>query len=83
MKYEHRGKRSCLIISIIYKDTQAAAPTNRVADQDPEAHSASLLHDTLGIFKGGNKQTEDYHGMFDTTYFIDWICQVLEKSQYL
>ena len=59
VKYQHRGERSCFIMSIIYKDTQAAAPTNGVADQDPEAHNASIFHDTLVIFKGSNKHTED------------------------
>ena len=79
VKAQHKGKRFCFIAAIIEEDTHAAAPINGAADQDPNVHKAGLLHDTLDIFEGGKKQTEDYHGMFDTTYFIGWMQKLLDS----
>jgi hypothetical protein len=40
--------------------------------------------ETLDIFEGGKKQTKDYHGMFDHTYFFKWrekLLRLLEQKE--
>ena len=32
----------------------------------------------IDVFGGGKKQTVDLHGMFDSTYFIAWIQNMLD-----
>jgi transposase len=40
--------------------------------------AAQLLHETIDIFEGG-KQTKDYHGMFDSKYYIAWMRKLLSS----
>ena len=36
--------------------------------------------DTFDIFEGG-KQTADYHGIFDTKYFVAWMVMLLDALE--
>ena len=36
------------------------------------------MHETLDIFEGGKKQSVDYHGMFDSAYFVRWMDKLIE-----
>jgi transposase len=40
--------------------------------------AAQLLHETIDIYEGG-KQTKDYHGMFDSKYYIAWMRKLLSS----
>ena len=42
-----------------------------------DAQNLGLLHYTLKIFEGGNKQTKDYHGMFNHSYFVGWVRKLM------
>jgi len=39
---------------------------------------AQLMHETLDIFEGCKKQTKDYHGIFNTNYFVKWMQLLLD-----
>ena len=48
-------------------------------DKDqPEEHKAGLMIKTLDIFEGGKKQSVNYHGMFDSAYFIRWMDKLIK-----
>ena len=74
VKAMHKGRRYCFIAAIIDEDQTLS---NVAEEEKPEAAKAHLLLDTLDIFVGG-KQTVDYHGMFVTEYFVDWMKKLLE-----
>lgn len=73
VKAQHKGRRYCFIAAII--DADRSVPE---AERN-EAQKAALLRDTLDIFEGGKKQTKDYHGMFDSNYFILWMKKLLDS----
>jgi transposase len=80
-KSPHKGKRYCFIAAIIDADPTVPA-AQRTAEQ-----KAHLMQDTLRIFQGGKKgerkkkDTKDYHGMFDTDYFVAWMKALLKALQ--
>ena len=76
-KAQHKGKRYCFIAAIIDDDRR---PEMQAIPDDvrPNANKAGLMHETLDIFEGGKKQTADYHGMFDSAYFINWMVKLLQ-----
>ena len=37
--------------------------------------------DTLDIFEGGKRQTVDYHGMFNHTYFVTWMNKLFDALE--
>ena len=39
---------------------------------------AGLMNKALNIFEGGKNQTAGYHGMLDSTYFINWMVKLLQ-----
>ena len=76
-KAHHKGQRYCFIAAIIDDDRSAevrAIPEN----ERPDLFNAGLMMDTLDIFQGGSKQTADYHGMFNSEYFIKWMRKLLD-----
>ena len=34
---------------------------------------------TIEVFEGGKKQTVDFHSMFDSTYFIAWMQNMIDS----
>jgi hypothetical protein len=74
-KAQHKGKRYCFIAAIIDADKRRPALPDEIK---PECQKAQVMLETLDIFEGGKKQTADYHGMFDTTYFVKWMEKLLE-----
>lgn len=69
--WRHKGRRYCFIAAIIdeNKDVRRELQT----DND----KAHLLKDTLDIFEGG-RQTKDYHGMFNSSYYVKWMEELLK-----
>ena len=39
------------------------------------------LFEIIGVFGGGKKKTVDFHGMFDSTYFIAWMQNLLDSLE--
>ena len=76
-KAQHKGKRYCFIAAII-DDNQSPAVMAIPDNLRPDADKAGFMHETLDIFEGGKKQTADYHGMFDSAYFIKWMEKLLQ-----
>jgi len=74
VKAMHKERRYCFIDAIIDED-----PTfSEISEEEkPASAKAHLMLDTLDVFEGG-KQTVNYHGMFDTKYFVDWMVKLLE-----
>lgn len=70
VKQQHKGRRYCFIAAII--DADQSIPH----DQRTSVQEAQLMEETLDIFVGG-KQTIDYHGMFNHTYFVTWMRKLL------
>lgn len=66
---KHKGRRYCFIAAIIDGDPNLE---NELWSGYDEPH---LIEETLHIFEGG--RTKDYHGMFNTTYFINWMEKLL------
>ena len=74
---EHKGQRYCFIAAII--DDDKSPDVLALPDEDrPEERKAGLMIETLDIFEGGKKQSVDYHGMFDSAYFIRWMDKLIE-----
>jgi hypothetical protein len=68
---KHKGRRYCFIGAILSADPL-----------DPTL-GAEFLHEVFRIFVGGSssvpkKETKDYHGMFDSDYFVDWTKKLLQ-----
>ena len=78
-KAQHKGQRYCFIAAIIDDDR---SPENLAIPEDvrPNVDKAGLMYETLDIFVGGKKQTADYHGMFNTDYFVSWMGKLLNAS---
>ena len=76
-KAQHKGKRYCFIAAII-DDSRSPDVMAIPDDVRPDVDKAGLMHETLDIFEGGKKQTADYHGMFDSVYFIKWMDKLLQ-----
>ena len=74
VKAMHKGRRYCFIAAIIDEDK---AFSHISEEEKPASAKAHLMLDTLDVFEGG-KQTVDYHGMFDTKYFVEWMVKLLE-----
>ena len=75
VKAMHKGRRYCFIAAIIDEDQSM----RDIPDQDrPMTSKPQLLLDTYDVFEGGRKQTVDYHGMFDTAYFVKWMEKLLD-----
>eukprot|EP00171_Calliarthron_tuberculosum_P000839 IDg839t1 len=72
VKAQHKGRRYCFIAAIIDADHSIPEEQRTVPQQ------SALMHETLDIFEGGKKQTKDYHGMFDSAYFIAWMKKLLD-----
>jgi transposase len=68
----HKGQRYCFIAAIL--DADHSVPESERTD----AQKATLMKETLDIFEGGKKQTQDYHGMFDHEYFVQWMQKLLD-----
>ena len=74
VKALHKGRRYCFIAAIIDEDQSID-----VADHErPPNSKPMLLLDTYDVFEGGRKQTVDYHGMFDSDYFVNWMQKLLD-----
>ena len=74
---QNKGKRYCFIAAII--DDDQSPDVLALPDEDrPVKCNAGLIYKTLEIFEGGKKQAKDYHGMFDSTYFIRWMDKLIE-----
>ena len=69
----HKGQCYCFIAVIL--DANHSIPEAQRTD----AKKACLMNETLDIFVGGEKQTKDYHGMFNHNYFVSWMQKLLEK----
>ena len=74
---QHKGKRYCFIAAIINDDQSPDVLALPDKDQPIEC-KAGLIHVTLEIFKGGMKQAKDYHGIFNSAYFIRWMDKLIE-----
>ena len=76
-KNENQAKRYCFIAAIINDDR---CPEVMAIPKDirPAVDKAELMHETLDIFEGGIKQTKNYHGMFESAYFINWMKKLLD-----
>eukprot|EP00049_Salpingoeca_infusionum_P019447 m.361900 g.361900 ORF g.361900 m.361900 type:complete len:553 (-) comp19975_c0_seq1:79-1737(-) len=75
--FRDKARRYCFIAAIVSAD-----PTIEAEQREPH-QQARLLPETLDIFEGGN-QTKDYHDMFNTAYFVDWMRKLvatLEKDK--
>ncbi|RLN91943.1 hypothetical protein BBJ28_00024351 [Nothophytophthora sp. Chile5] len=70
-KSKHKGRRLCFIAAIVAEDPSIPG------EERKGAYSVHLLKQTIGIFEGG-KQTKDYHGMFNTDYFVAWMARQLD-----
>jgi transposase len=84
VKAQHKVKRYCFIAAIIDEDPQQSTVAEKVKHEYSKAH---IMLDTLHIFEGGTKnnngkkntrEPKDYHGMFNSSYFIDWMGKLLE-----
>jgi hypothetical protein len=75
-KDQHKGKRYCFIAAILSEDPLAI-------DKDSPASKAQLMKETIDIFSPDSKgtkrkkETKDYHGMFDSSYFANWMSKLL------
>ena len=74
VKAQHKGERYCFIGAIITEDTCLPSLPDNLK---PESAKTHFMMDVYDIFKGG-KQTKDYHGMFDGSYFIRWMEKLLD-----
>ena len=64
-----KGQRLCFFFGAIL------SPNENVAlEERKEADSSSFI--CKDVFQGGKKQTVDYHGMFDSKYFEDWMIRL-------
>jgi len=79
MKEQHKGKHYCFIAAIIDADNAKSALPDELKPAYQKAH---LMLDTLDIFEGRKKQTADYHGMFDTSYFVNWMKKLLDALKH-
>ena len=70
----HKGQNYCVISAIV--DTDHSVPEFKRT----YAQKAVLLHDTLDIFEGGKKQTKDYHGIFNHSYFVGCMSKLLDAK---
>jgi len=70
---KHKGKRFCFIAAII------SADPNIPEEQRTPDQKAHLLKETIDIFSPDPKKhdTKDYHGMFDSKYFKNWMEKLL------
>jgi len=76
-KAQHKGKRCCFIAAVVDDDRR---PEVMAIPEEirPAVDKAGLMHETLDMFEGGEKQTKDCHGMFDSVHFIKWMKKLLE-----
>ena len=74
---QHKGKHYWFIAAII-NDNQSPDVLALPYKDQPDECRAGLIHKTLDIFEGGKKQSVDYHGMFDSAYFIWWMDKLIE-----
>lgn len=44
---------------------------------------AYLMPDTFVTFQDGKNQAQDYNGIFNSIYFIEWIGKLLDALEYL
>ena len=78
-KAKHKGKRYCFIAAILSHDPTVPA------DDRTDADKAQLMKETIDIFTGGGKssgkkkETKDYHGMFDSKYYLPWFDKLLNS----
>lgn len=70
VKALHQDKRCCYIATII--DADKRQPSLREEDTSYE-QKVHLMLDTFDIFHGRKKETDDYHDIFNSTYFIEWM----------
>ncbi|RHY84188.1 hypothetical protein DYB28_002388 [Aphanomyces astaci] len=38
---------------------------------------------TTRVFRGGHRQTKDYHGMFNHAYFVNWMKELMDELDFL
>lgn len=70
-----KGRLYYLIALIIAEDKSGLD----ISDQEWLAFAkACLLSETYDVFGSGNKQKVDYHGIFDTDYFVKWMENMLD-----
>ena len=69
----HKGQQYCFIAAIV--DADYSIPKEARTDEQ----KAGSMMDTLDIFEGGKKQTKDYHGIFDHSYFVAWMRRLLDS----
>jgi transposase len=93
-KDKMKGRRFCFIAAIISGTpaqpagaaagaAAAHAPPASAAGPAEALRDAHLITETIDVFEGG-KQTKDYHGMFNSEYFVKWmetLLQALEKHR--
>ncbi|TYZ69056.1 hypothetical protein PybrP1_011748 [[Pythium] brassicae (nom. inval.)] len=72
VKARHKGRRLCIVAAIVGADERVPAESRT------PSQCAHLLRWSLDVFEGGN-QTVDYHGMFNSTYYLRWIERLLEQ----
>ena len=75
VKAMHKGRRYCFIAAIIDEDKSFESVPSQ---ERPAVSKAHLMLETYDVFEGGKKQTVDYHGMFDTKYFVKWMQTLLD-----
>eukprot|EP00049_Salpingoeca_infusionum_P003784 m.70817 g.70817 ORF g.70817 m.70817 type:complete len:604 (+) comp12270_c0_seq1:27-1838(+) len=72
--FRNKARRYCFIAAVVSSD-----PIVPEAARQPH-EKAMLLPETVHILEGG-KQTKDYHGMFDTQYFVEWMHKLLASLE--
>ena len=50
-------------------------------EERPDQTKAHLIMRTLTVFEGGKKQTQEFHGMFNSTYFIENSVIVMDNAK--
>ena len=76
-KAQHKGKWYRFITAII-EDDRCPDMMTIPEDVRPSVCKAGLMHEIFDIFEVSKKQTVDYHGTFDSVYFIKWMEKLLQ-----